>query len=299
VNIGPRPGPDDDGTTTSVRYLNRLPSSERRRGSGLLRLVRDVDDEPGNEHDLRADTRAEAVRAAVSAPSADSALHSIIDMAMESGPWDDSGLITVDESGALHSACASSPTVGRLDALQNALGEGPAVDSLAERGRVAIVSDDLLADGRWPRWAEAATGAGVAAALSLRLFTDRTYGALTLYWSRRHTIEEAALAEADAIAAQASVILAYTVAEARRCQALERHSALGQAEGILMQRFGVSASGAGAVLRSYADQQEIDVAELARRITNGRPPAGGCAPTGRPPTVPAAEGLSSIFHREA
>ncbi len=300
MNIGPRTGPADDGMPTSVRYLNRLPSSRRRRGAPTLRLVHDGDHEPADVRERRSATRAETVRAAVSAPSAHQALRSIIDMAMESGPWDDAGLVTVDEKGDTHCPCATSPTVGRLDALQAALGQGPALDSLAERGRPAIVSDDLPADGRWPRWTPAATGAGVVAVVSLRLFTDRTYGALNLYSCRRHTVEDSVLGEADAIAAQASVILAYTVAEHRRWEVLNRHSALGQAEGILMQRFGVSATGAGAVLRSYADQQDIDVAELARRITSGRHLAPRAASsTHHPPTTTAAEGLSSIFHREA
>ncbi len=299
MKYGPRPDPCDDGMTSNVRYLNRLPSSPTRRTGRAGRTSRDGRS-AGAELEQSTDGRAESLRAAVSTPSSVEALRSIIDMAMEASPWDAAGLMAIDSCGVPHSPVASSPTIGRLDSLQGALDQGPAMDSLREGGRRAVVSENLTTDRRWPRWRPAATAAGVVTVVSLRLFTDDTLGALNLYWNRLHIVDDGDLAEADAIAAQASVVLAYTTFEQTLRATVDRHNALGQAQGILMQRFGVSAAGARAVLRNYAEHQDVDVAELARRITSLRSPASSedSLPQRRT-TATAAEPTTTFFEREA
>ncbi len=297
MRYGPRPEPCDDGVTSNVRYLNRLASPPVVRGARAGRTQTDGRSVSGDP-ERNTDRRAETVRAAVSAPTPDEALRSIIDMAMDASPWDAAGLVTLDVRGDAHSPMASSPTVGRLDSLQGALNQGPAMDSLREGGRRAVVSENLTTDARWPRWRPAAAAAGVVTVISLRLFTDDTHGALNLYWNRRHVVADGELAEADAVAAQASVVLAYAVSEQTLREKVDRHNALGQAQGILMQRFGVSASGARAVLRSYAEHQDIDVAELARRIASLRSPIPSNGPAARGPAT-AARPFPSVFEREA
>ncbi len=271
MDRGSRPEPCDDDPTAGARYLNRVPACLPPRAARRLHCV--TDDGAGTpvEPALHARaTRVESMRAAVSGPSADQALRSIVEMALDSGVCDAAGLMAMNVTEDAHSACASSRTVGRLDALQLTLHQGPAVDSLRSRGRLAVVSGDLAVDGRWKRWRPAAIAAGFASVIALRLFTDRTLGALNLYSVRRQMDNDDALAEADAVAAQASVVLAYTSSEQRLWQAIEQQNMVGQAQGILMQRYGVTAAGAGAVLRRYAEYQDVNVADLARRITNTR-----------------------------
>lgn len=261
MKLGPRPEPCDDGVMRNVRYLNRLPGSQARRGVRWLH--------PSGNDSSGDRRRTESVRVAVSAPCSDRALRSVVEMALDAG-WDAAGLISVGTGDVPHSACASSPLVGRLDALQVTFGQGPAVDSLRETGRAAVVSRDLDVDSRWSPWRPAAIAAGVRTVISLRLFTDRTLGALNLYSGQPHGDDDGVLAEADAIAAQASAVLAHTASEERLWQAIDGLSTVGQAQPILMQRYGVTAAGARAVLRSYAEHQDPEAADLARRITSTR-----------------------------
>ncbi len=231
MKLGPPPEPPSDAITS--RYLNRLPMSRTPRGARSLRSVggaaSDSADAATVQKLIRAEstttvsTRAESVRAAVSSPSGQ-ALQSIIDMATDRGPWDAAGLVTIDPNGVPRSGCASSGTVLRLDELQVTLRQGPAIDSLRQEGRAAVICSDLAAEARWPRWRPAATAAGLSSLISLRLFTDSTLGALTFYSVRRFMDDDGALAEANTIAAQASVVLAYIASEDKLSQGNDRQN---------------------------------------------------------------------------
>jgi AmiR/NasT family two-component response regulator len=78
---------------------------------------------------------------------------------------------------------------------------------------------------------------------------------------------------ARVIAAHASVVLAYARAEQNLWRAIDTRSIIGQAQGILMERYRLTAASAFEVLRRCSQQQNVKVAVLAEQLaTTGQIP---------------------------
>ncbi|MGS0686338.1 GAF and ANTAR domain-containing protein [Nakamurella sp. GG22] len=287
----------DAGAPSTTRYLNRLPEMDgrprRRHGKrsrpGMLTSVDSIDehrtnepraeaphidepriDKPGTDKPAVAPGRrvAETMRSAVSAPSVDRALDQVVTAAMETGRWCACGMSVLESDGTLRSVSRTSPPARRLDELQYLIGEGPLLDVVSAEPVLEIVSTDLHRENRWPGWTTVAAGTGIRSVLTLRLFTDVTVGALSLYSRFRTGPDEATLAAAQVAAAQASVVLVYAQCEWRLWNAIDVQTAIGRAQGILMQRYGIAADAATAVLRTYSAEHELTVPEVARRIAD-------------------------------
>lgn len=101
-----------------------------------------------------------------------------------------------------------------------------------------MISNDLVADRRWPVWAPAAHQQyGVSAMLSLLLFTnDRSFGALNLYGQRRQAFDGDGdgddVAVASALATHIAVVMRAGREIAHREVAINTRTVIGQAEGI-------------------------------------------------------------------
>jgi len=159
---------------------------------------------PGNG--LPAGVYAEAVRQAATRKSPAEALAAVIDMAVTSGPGEQAS-ITMRTARSVESVAYSSDLVLRADQLQYELDEGPCLDAVWTDG--VLVVPDLVADGRWPRWAPAAARLGVGSSVSVHLFTDTALGSLNLYSLHPRDYGHADLEAAKVIGAHASVVLAY------------------------------------------------------------------------------------------
>lgn len=104
-------------------------------------------------------------------------------------------------------------------------------------------SSNLAADLRWRQWGpRIARDFAVGSMLCVRLFTDEdTLGALNLYFLRKDAFDETARIEALALAAHVAVALAAAQEIGQLRVAIEGRTVIVQAEGILMERFGLSA----------------------------------------------------------
>ena len=158
--------------------------------------------------DLSAAVLVEAARAAAAQASPDEALHAVIDMAVQTGPCDAASITMLGPGKTVDTVAASDARIEEADRLQYEHGEGPGLDATWTDGVFLI--PDLTADRRWPNWAERATELGIGASLSVHLFTDATLGSLNLYSQTPRDFTDTDIENARVIAAQASVILAYT-----------------------------------------------------------------------------------------
>jgi hypothetical protein len=174
----------------------------------------------------------------------------------------------VQADGALRSVGTGSPSGRRLDELQCLIGEGPAHDVVSVEPVLQILSADLAQENRWPGWSTVAVGTGIRSVLALRLFTDVTVGALSLYSRYPACADARTLAAAHVAAAQASVVVVYAQCEWRLWSAIDVQNAIGRAQGILMERYSIAADAAMAILRTYSAEHGLTVAEVARRIAD-------------------------------
>lgn len=83
---------------------------------------------------------------------------------------------------------SSSAQAKRLDLLQHGLEEGPCLAAL--HGQDQVFVPDLHTDGRWRRFASAASGEQIRSVLAIRIGAyDSLKGVLSCYSSSEHTLE--------------------------------------------------------------------------------------------------------------
>jgi GAF domain-containing protein len=156
-----------------------------------------------------------------------------------------------------------------LDELQHQLNEGPCVDASVEGE--SLWSADLGNDPRWPNWGPAAAEVGLHSVLSIELHgRGERIGALNLYGDRfrQFTPEDAAMARMFAF--HAASALATARQEENFRQALSTRTEIGQAQGILMERFDIDASQAFNVLRRYSQDNNLKLVNIARSLITER-----------------------------
>jgi len=207
---------------------------------------------------------AEVLRCTVSFGSTASTLQALIGLAMESGPWCAGSITSVHSQELLSTAAYLGRRAADCDHLQRLLGTGPSFDAVS--AAPLQVAGDLNLDGRWMEWAARVTSAGVHAVMSLRLFTDITLGTLNLYAARPFHIDANIAQRAQVIAAHASTILGHLLIEEHLQRAVESRTVIGQAQGMLMQRYGLTSAKAFAVLRRISQNNNVKIGALAEEL---------------------------------
>jgi len=210
---------------------------------------------------------AEAARRVADNPDVRKALQSVVDLAIESCGCERASVTLVRADGVVETAASSDSLVEKADELQYRLDEGPCLRAAEQGGAYLIV--DTATDPRWPRWGPAVAELGLESVLSLNLFTDhRVLGALNLYYPSRDEFAEDEVEVAKVVAAHASVALARLRAEQDLWRAIDSRHLIGQAQGILMERFGLPPEKAFAVLRRYSQQHNIKLHDIASTLVN-------------------------------
>lgn len=156
----------------------------------------------------------------------------------------------------------------KADALQLEFDEGPA---LATADQHTVVCHDTSIEERWPRWAAAAGEVGIASACSVRLWTSSaTLGAITFYATRPRVFDETAIGIAEIVGRHASIALASALQEESLNRAVDGRKLVGQAQGILMERFDLDDRRAFDVLRRYSQASNTKLVEVARLLVTKR-----------------------------
>jgi GAF domain-containing protein len=181
----------------------------------------------------------------------------------------DAAGISLVRKGRVTTVALSDPVVAQGDQWQYELGEGPCLDVMRSF-QDELHSPDLRLDDRWPRWApRVVSELGVMSMLSYRLFTtDELVGALNLYAHAPGAFTEEDHHAARMIAAQAAPALATQEQLDHLKVAVGRRTVIGQAQGILMERFTLEPDAAFSVLvrlSRHRNEKLHDVAEALVR----------------------------------
>lgn len=179
------------------------------------------------------------------------------------------GMTLRGRTGTLTSHAPSDPAVVDLDRAQAEFGEGPCVEAFGSPQAEAVhVADLARSADRWPRYAPVALRAGVRSLLSFPLAPRQSApGVLTFYATRPNAFDTTGRTIALAFAAQAAVAVygAEQVADLRR--AIASRDLIGQAKGILMERFGLDERRAFDLLVRSSQDTNIKLADVARWLT--------------------------------
>ena len=181
---------------------------------------------------------------------------------------DDAGVL-LRTGGVLVTASASSERVEESDRIQRESGEGPcfAATVTAEIFRV----DDTTLVTPWPDWAWQVSKMGIRSALGVPLRThDRNYGALNLYSEQPEFFGEDEVAIALIFARHASIALDGATKEESLSHAIDARKIIGQAQGIIMERYDVDADEAFDTLRTFSQVNNMKLRYVAEHIVSER-----------------------------
>jgi GAF domain-containing protein len=190
------------------------------------------------------------------------------------------GISLVVRGRSIETPAATSNVSLRGDQLQYELREGPCLDSI--EFQETIVSPDLLQETRWPAWApRVAQELGVRSMLCFQLFTTgRSLGALNLYSESVDAFDVEDRAVGLTLAAHIAVALAASREIDTRDIAMLNRTVIGQAEGILMERYDLSPDKAFSVLKRVSQDTQTKLVIVATELVRTR----------RMPTVPVSDG---------
>ncbi|SEH67461.1 GAF domain-containing protein [Mycolicibacterium rutilum] len=166
----------------------------------------------------------------------------------------------------VRSVAATGPVPKNLDQLQEDLRQGPCLESIQEQITVRI--DDYATEDRWPEFIRAATAATpVRSSLSIQLYThEAEIGAMNLYSEHPSTFTPHLTELALAIAAHAAIGVATARSADQFRTALASRDIIGQAKGMIMERFNVDAHAAFQLLIRLSQERNTPLHLVAEQL---------------------------------
>jgi GAF domain-containing protein len=198
-------------------------------------------------------------------------LQRLVELTPEFFPTCDFVGVSLIERGEVRTPAGTNERLRALDESQYELGQGPCRDAI--RTHATVVVHDLATDPRWPSWGRAMVSElGIRSSLSFRLFTrpDRTWGALNVYSTEKNGFSDEDVRQGQTIAALAAVALARSINDEQLASALETRTTIGQAIGIVMERYQLDADHAFSVLRRISSQDNLKLRDLAAHVVATR-----------------------------
>ncbi len=195
-------------------------------------------------------------------------VHSIAEHAKHSLACDFAGIMIV-RNKRIETAAATDDIVALADKIQMQLGQGPCLEAIWEHDTFLV--DDTQTEQRWRPFMIQVAELGMRSMLSIRLHAShQTLGALNLYSIPVRQFEDEDIALAHLFGQHASVALATALNEEGLRRAIDSRHLIGQAQGILMERFGISSSQAFAVLRRYSQDGNLKLRDVAEHLIDNR-----------------------------
>jgi GAF domain-containing protein len=213
---------------------------------------------------------AELARASAAPRGVEEVLSDVTAAAMELIPGaDTAGVLLIGKGGKWDSVANTSDVPYRLDELQMLFNEGPCVEAALDE--LIVRTDDFRSDDRWPQYSPAVVEIGVLSGLSFKLYTaDRTAGALNLFSFKPNAFDAADETTGVVLAAHAAAAILASRQGEQLESALSTRDRIGQAKGIIMERFGVDEMRAFEMLRKLSQDSNTRLIDVAQRVIETR-----------------------------
>lgn len=200
----------------------------------------------------------------------ESILQEVTSAAVELIPGvDTAGILLVQKGNQFDSVAGTTDLPHQLDTLQMSFGEGPCIH--AALADAIVRTDDFHAETRWPRYAPGAVRLGVLSGLSFKLYTaDRTAGALNLFGFQPVKWTSEAETVGSVLAAHAAAAVIAAQQEQHLNTALLTRDRIGQAKGIIMERYQVDDVRAFQMLRKLSQEANTKLGDIAQQVIDSR-----------------------------
>jgi hypothetical protein len=162
-----------------------------------------------------------------------------------------------------------------LDDVQRDVNQGPCLSAAWNQHVIRI--DDLAQDDRWPKYRDAALQrTPVRSVVSFQLFGDaKNIAALNLYAEPARAFDDESIELGLIFAANTTVAWNMLRRHEQFSSALASRDLIGQAKGILMERFGINALAAFELLRKLSQESNTKLADIATRLIDTEGSAEG------------------------
>jgi anti-anti-sigma factor len=182
--------------------------------------------------------------------------------------------VTLRRRGILTTVAATDQTISSMDANQYQTGQGPCVDASIEGHW--FHAESLASETRWPAFTPRARALGIESILSSPLLVDkRPVGALNIYslTPSAFTVRDQELAavfaaQASSLLRDAETSLSDDELSVRFQGALRTREVIAQAQGVLMERDGISEIDAYGALRRFSLGNGTPLYERAENIVD-------------------------------
>jgi GAF domain-containing protein len=182
--------------------------------------------------------------------------------------------------GALEIAALSDPRLESIFQIKFDTRDGPLVTAFTYDTVVRV--QDTTTDPRWPQWSSTIVACGVRSILQVPLRDrDQTLGVLCLYCTEPNAFGVDEEAVAEILARHATVAVATASTTESFDHAIDAHKVVGQAMGILMERFEIDDDRTFAILRRYSQDTNTKLRDVAQVLIDTRKLPTRSLPTSR------------------
>lgn len=233
----------------------------------------------GASLDQLAQQLSELARSLEAEDDTDTMLDDLVAAAVANIPGVDEGSISVVLARReVTSRNPSSELPERVDALQAEVGEGPCLDAMFEEKMVLV--PDMRQEARWPKFASRAAEMDAGGMLSFQLWVEGdNLGSLNLYAREANAFDEESEQVGLLFVSHAAVAWAGAQKQDQLAASIATRDLIGQAKGILMERYKIDAHQAFTLLvrvSQHSNRKLSDIAtDLAHTGDFDQPPSAG------------------------
>lgn len=198
----------------------------------------------------------------------DDTLDGVLQYAQQTLTCDYAGVLLV-KANQIDLSATTDVVASRAHELQLECSEGPCLEAIWDHD--VYVVQDTAHDPRWPKFGPAVADIGIHSMMGVRLETAAdTIGSLNLYCREKREYGSDDLALAHVFAQHAAIAIARARREEGLRIAMDSRNVIGQAQGILMERFDIDADRAFAVLRRYSQSRNVKLRLIAEQVIESR-----------------------------
>ena len=208
----------------------------------------------------------ELARTLAERPDVDATLRFLTASAVKTVPGFDIASVSVREADQrIRTMAPTSDLANKADELQYELREGPCYDVL--HGERSTLVKFMRDETRWPNFAPRADSLGVGSMMSFELADRPGWRAgLNLYSSQGGSFDPDAVSTAELFATHAAVTLGFVQKIDELESGLRTRTSIGQAVGILMERYAITHDRAFGFLVRVSSQTNVKLRDIAADV---------------------------------
>lgn len=178
--------------------------------------------------------------------------------------------ITIVTNGRIETPVMIGEIAAQSDALQQELGEGPCIRSATDDTTIWI--DDMRRETRWPTFCAAAADLGIGSMACFCLYiAGEERGALNLHSTVPNAFDDESRALGQLFAAHTATAFSAVREKEQLRTALSSRDLIGQAKGMLMERYRLTPDQAFSLLARLSQDSNTKLVDIASQVVDAGP----------------------------